>query len=53
MNECGGWRQLMPEDHSFFKRAWYIAQVFALGALYFVYAVIVGIWEYLKGIFKK
>ena len=53
MNECGGWRQLMSEDHSFLKRAWYIAQVFALGTLYFIQAVAVSIWEGLKGIFKK
>jgi hypothetical protein len=43
----------MAEDHSFWKRAWYLILVGAMGAAYFVHAVAVGVWELIKKPFVK
>jgi len=53
MNECGGWRQIVPEKHGFFKKAWYIVQLVVLSVFYFLYAIVAGTWEWMKGKFLK
>jgi hypothetical protein len=52
MNECGGWRQIMPEKHGFFKRAWYIIQLIVLSVFYFFYAIFGGAYEWIKNKLK-
>ena len=48
MNECGGWRQIMPEDEGFFKKVWYIILLVSYGTFYFFWSVGECIWRAAK-----
>lgn len=48
MNECGGWRQIMPENEGFFKKAWYIILLVSYSTFYFFWSVGECIWEGVK-----
>ncbi len=52
MSQCGGWRQIMPEYHGFFKKVWLLILIAALSIFYFLYAIIVGPCQWLKEKFK-
>ena len=43
----------MAEEHTPWKRAWYLFLVAAMSAGYFIYAMAIGLWELIKKPFNK
>jgi len=37
----------VAEEHTFWKRIWYLTLVGVMGAGYFIYAIAMGIWEWI------
>ena len=48
MNECGGWRQIMPENEGFFKKAWYFIALVVLSVFYFFQTICECIWQAIR-----
>lgn len=43
----------MAEEHTFWKRAWYLLAVAVMSIGYFIAAIGIGLWELIKTPFNK
>ena len=48
MNECGGWRPIVPDSEGLLKKAWYFMQLVSYTVFYFFYSVGECIWKAIK-----